>query len=248
MNIITKLNIRQKVMLVLTILAAVFLAWQIYNFVHGATAPTRPVPVVAAPGTGTPVTALAGSLPPPVVQQLPTNLDNSSLTPRQQEYLNLVREYQITKMKRQILEEQANLASAQKRIADAAKGGGLTAMNTLPGDSNWASQPTGDYQLAYLDRQAGRWTATLSQGEQYTQVRVGTKLGDGSRVVSITNQGVVLQPIEGKNITLAFQGSVNDDNDSTPGYTVSSHLLTRRAANLGVGPKPNNAQIAKMLA
>lgn len=246
MNIITKLNIRQRVMLVLTVLAAVFLAWQIYSFVHG-NGPLSPSISAPARSAGAalpaaPVAVSNNTLTPPAIQQLPAELVNPELSGHQQEYLNLVREYQITKMKRQILDEEAGLANAKKRISDAGKGGALAGLDTS--FNGEYSIPTSIYELAYLDRQAGQWSATLTQGGQYTEVRVGSHLPDGSSVISINERGVVLRPLNGKSVKLAFQGSVNVDN-SLPAYKVRSHTTgnTLSIAN----PSNSNAKIAKIL-
>lgn len=249
MNIITKLNIRQRVMLILTILASAFLAWQIYNFVHGNTAPSRPMAAVSMPvsaGKVAPLPAAGNNNPglAPVAQPLPANLASPALSSHQQEYLNLVREYQLTKMKRQILEEEAGLANAQKRIADAGKGGALAGMDNFVGDNG---SPSNGYQLAYLDRQAGEWTATISQAGQYTEVHVGTRLADGAKVISISDRGVVLRPAgDGKNLTLGFQGSVNVDN-SSPAYTVPARPVAKKDVKMLINNNPSNARIAKIL-
>ena len=242
MNIITKLNIRQRVMLVLTILAAMFLAWQIYNFVHSNSATVsapRPAVVTGAPAVQAPP-ALA---PIPQVRPLPADLANPALNNHQQEYLNLVREYQVTKMKRQILEEEAGLANAQKRIADAGKNGPLPYIDTFGGD-NLAN--SNSYRLTYLDRQAGQWTATLGINGQYIEVHTGSRLPDGSRVIVINSRGVVLQLASGKNLTVGFQGSVNVDN-TTPSYAVNKGVVANKPVKPVVSNNPNNSQIAKML-
>ena len=220
MNIITKLNIRQKVMLALTILAAVFLAWQIYHFIQGNAAPVQPsaAPVAAA---ALPVSTLP---PPVVVRQLPASAP--VLTPRQREYLNLVREYQITKMERQILEEKAGLANAQKRISDSGTNNSLSGASGI-GTSMYSNE-NNDYQLAYIDRQAGQWSATLNQGEVYKEVHVGTRLENGSKVLSINGNRVVLSLVKGKKLVLTFQGSVNVDNE-TPAYTVKAKTPVKNA-------------------
>lgn len=239
MNIITKLNIRQRVMLVLTILAAAFLTWQIYNFVHGNSAAVspRPAAVSAGPAVSMPVAAQI-----PQVRPLPADLVNPALTNHQQEYLNLVREYQVTKMKRQILEEEAGLANAQKRIVDAGKNGSLPYLDTFGNDNVSTSSR---YQLTYLDRQAGQWTATLSLNGQYTEVHVGTQLADGYRVTAISNRGVMLQADSGKRITVGFQGSVNVDSNA-PSYPVN-RITAKKTIKPVISNNPNNAQIAKML-
>ncbi|MBS0349628.1 MAG: hypothetical protein JSR33_00335 [Proteobacteria bacterium] len=257
MNIITKLNIRQKVMLILTILAAAFLIWQIYTFIHGSYN-SHPVKIVGSTATmATPVPSPAANnaagptaaTPPPVVQPVPVAAENTVLTTRQQEYLNLVREYQITKIRRQIVEEEAGLASAQKRIADAGKNGNLSGLGSINNGSAWSPNVQSDYQLAYLDRQAGEWTATLSKGDEYTEVHLGSTLADGSKVISIDHQGVVLEPIQGKNITLGFQDSVNLDTNNLSANSSSNNVrsVIEKDINSNLENKPTNAQIAKIL-
>lgn len=260
MNIITKLSVRQKIMLALTVLAAIFLAWQIYNFVHADT----PAAMVSAPAPAAP--APVTTVPPPTaLRELPPN--NPVLTVRQREYLNLVREYQITKMERQILEEKANLASAQKRISDTGRNSSLVGVSGLNNPAYGADNE--EYQLAYVDRQAGQWTATLSQGETYKEVKVGTRLDNGTKVLSINGNSVVLKLIKGKKLVLTFQGSVNVDSASASAYTVKSAAVVRKQppaavppttqvvspavpVNKVMNPPParsnsNNAKIAKML-
>lgn len=248
MNIITKLSLRQKTMLALTLLAAAFLAWQIYNFVHGNAPsqplPATPVPVVSPKAPATPMNSAVA----PAIRQLPAvDSTNMALSPRQREYLTLVREYQITKMKRQILDEQANLANAQKRIADAGRNGMALNMDI----DGYAGNSANGYQLAYLDRQAGQWTATINIGDQYKEVRVGSRLTDGSKVVSITNKGVVLRPAKGKNIVLGFQGSINIDNSNSSRSVKKTKPAAETApaakAAVATPANPNNAKIAKML-
>jgi hypothetical protein len=240
------------VMLVLTILAAAFLTWQIYHFVQGNAAP---VPPSAAPvaGAALPVSTLP---PPVVVHQVPVSAP--VLTPRQREYLNLVREYQLTKMERQILEEKAGLANAQKRISDSGANNSLSGVGSV--DTSMYGNENSDYQLAYVDRQAGQWTATLNQGEVYKEVHVGSRLENGSKVLSINGNSVVLRLVKGKKLILTFQGSVNVDND-TPGYTVKAKPAVQKTqpeaktatppvsenASANAANSQSNAKIAKML-
>ncbi len=252
MNIITKLNIRQRVMLVLTILAAAFLTWQIYNFVHG-NSPLISPPKTMGAKTSAPVSMTASKTVTlatpakaenntfsPVVQPLPTELAASDLSPRQQEYLNLVREYQITKMKRQILEEQAGLANAKKRIADAGKGNVVVAGY----DNSFAENPLplSNYQLMYVDRQAGQWTATLNQGGQYIEVHLGTRLADGSIITSIDEKEVTVRSVSGRTSELSFPGSVN-----VVDMSQGSRVHTQTNAPAMTNSNPSNAQIAKIL-
>lgn len=203
MNIITKLSIRQKVMLTLTVLAAAFLTWQIYNFVHGnsmgvqSIKPSTPHPISIKPS--------ANTLPPPPVKPLPAReTSNITLTSSQQAYLGLVREYQVTKIRRQILEEQAGLANAQKRITDASRNVTLANYGTY-GDLMNSDNVGNTYELTYLDRQAGQWTATLNRNGQYQEVHVGSHLSTAPTLFLSTIKAWYYAPLEENHDLLVFK-------------------------------------------
>ncbi len=260
MNIITKLSIRQKVMLTLTVLAAAFLTWQIYNFVHGNSMGVQPI----NPTTPHPISIKSptNTLPPPPVKPLPAReTSHVTLTASQQAYLGLVREYQVTKIRRQILEEQAGLANAQKRITDASRNGMLANYGTY-GDVLGSDSVDNAYELTYLDRQAGQWTATLNRNGKYQEVHVGTRLSDGASVVSINNKGVVLRTSRGKSRMVSFQGSINvdytnEDDKASPTTTQTPANKSPEKAAAEKNPhnlnnitntiNSNNAKIAKIL-
>ncbi len=174
-----------------------------------------------AASTSAPAAANVAVLPPPqAVNHLPpTVATNPYAEMEQQQYLDLVRQYQLTKMKRQILEEEAGVANAQKTIADASKGQASPVSGSSSFNGYAARLRTG-YQLAYLDRQAGQWVATLNQNGQYIEVREGSSLNDGWQVISITRSGVILSNGE-RQRTLGFQGSENTD-ISQNGYSISN--------------------------
>ena len=50
-----------------------------------------------------------------------------------------------------------------------------------------------DVQVVYIGQRQGRWTAMLSEGGAYFEVRTGTRLADGWEVASIDSVGVILQ-------------------------------------------------------
>ncbi len=250
MNIITKLNIRQKIMLGLTLLAAIFLVWQIYTFVHNDAAP-------GSESSSSSKSAAAGKKPLPgpdanatpskVIHELPSAENtNPALVVQQRQYLELVRQYQITKMRRQILEEQAAVANAQKRITDAGKGHDYGNLDSLVS----AGGLIAGYQLSYVDRQAGQWSATVSENGQYREVHVGSRLADGSRVVSIHSDKVVLRHRQGQKWELTFPGSPNvDENAVTPSTkkSINNRIKTNIPAQSQIKPSQSNAKIAKIL-
>ncbi len=248
MNIITKLNIRQKIMLALTLLAAIFLVWQIYTFVHNDVAPgseassSSKSAVAAKPLPGPDVNAA----PSKVIHEVPSaESTNPALVVQQRQYLELVRQYQITKMKRQILEEQAAVANAQKRISDAGKGHDYGNLDSLVG----AGGLMAGYQLSYVDRQAGQWSATLSENGQYREVHVGSRLADGSRVVSIHSDKVVLRHRQGQKWELTFPGSPNVDENAaiSSSKKSTSNGMKTNISTQQIKPGQSNAKIAKIL-
>lgn len=248
MNIITKLNIRQKIMLALTLLAAIFLVWQIYTFVHNDAAPGRESSSSSkSTAAGKPLPGPdANATPSKVIHELPSaESTNPALVVQQRQYLELVRQYQITKMKRQILEEQAAVANAQKRISDAGKGHDYGNLDSLVS----AGGLIAGYQLSYVDRQAGQWSATVSENGQYREVHVGSRLADGSRIVSIHSDKVVLRHRQGQKWELTFPGSPNvDENAAIPSTkkSINNGIKTNIPAQQ-IKPDQSNAKIAKIL-
>lgn len=168
----------------------------------------QPLPAVALPGvsvsstpqpvpTLTPTPAKPVTLPAAVVTQ-PTQPQirqmtlTMPITATQTEYLRLVNRYQIVRMKRLVVDEEAAIAQSQEKIAQLnqqiAKIGGQT--STTP--SGPVSVSITGYQLMYVDNQSGQWSATLSKGGRFIEVTSGMTLADGTRVMRINENGVVI--------------------------------------------------------
>jgi len=236
-----QLNKKQTSMLVLISLAVLFLGYQIYKLVSDdvsmSPASAKPVAQVQQSSTtgNTALTSASAaktastmkkvqssqSHASPVVMQKQTlqpvelqpTLGALPLAKNQKQYLKLVNLYALAKMKRQLLNEEADIAEAQQRIA------ALHAKTeqTITGDAHAAVTPflstsnaqgqAGQYRLSYLAQQNGSWSATLVKDGQYQQVAVGTLLLDGSKVLAISKQGVNLQ-LGKRRALVTFKGSV----------------------------------------
>lgn len=164
----------------------------------------------------------------------------SNLSAQQLEYLQLVNQYQIVRLQRMILDEQAAMAAARERITQ--EGG-----NTEPANS---ALPIGDYQtgstdykLMYIDFQKGQWTATLSKMGQYFEVTTGTLLLDGTRVIGITHQGVILQEGDQK-VFLNFFGSKIITDSALPSVSANSSSPVSAGTTILPSNTLNNYQMA----
>lgn len=135
------------------------------------------------------------------------------LSAQQQQYLNLLNQYQMLRMQRQIVNEKAAIIAAEEKIAEASQKAGSIHQGAYTDDLN-ASQ-SGTYKLIYVDNQAGQWTATLSRAGQYYEVVAGDTLPDGTRITRVSRSGVEMiyqkQPY-----ILSFYGMVADTAKASP--------------------------------
>ncbi len=228
-----KLDTKQKILLTLIIIALAYVVWQIYSmFSPGKTTAVTSVPVTTTPAasvnnpvqtenpnaikplTGVPTTSPKVSRPV-AISSIPSAPPmhmvtiSAPLSPTQAEYLRLLNRYQIEKMRRMVMEEEAAIANSQARIAvlneQTAKITGSSQSNLV---SMTQSVPTSSlgYQLVYIDYQSGQWTATLNIGGQLVEVIAGVRLSDGSKIIKIDQRGVVVRR-GGTNYLLNFYGT-----------------------------------------
>ncbi len=232
-------------MLILTVLAGIFLAWQIYSFIRGdapAETAVNNTPMHTQANTPTP----SVEEPPayPVVQELPKiDIANPALNPEQREYLNLVTQYQLAKIRRQLLEEEAAVAAAKRRIMEAEGKNLEINLNSLPNASiGNGSALVPNLQLIYVDHQAGEWSATINQRGQYREVHLGTQLPDGSRITAISQNGVALNSPSGEKIFLSFQN--NESNMSgVSGFEVNTVMNVAEPKKVISIPVVNTANV-----
>lgn len=227
-----KLDTKQKILLTLIIIALAYVIWQVYTmFAPSKTSSAVPVittpaasvnnsvqtenPSTAKPMTGVPATSLraAPNLTPnqtiPSAPPMRMLTISAPLSPTQAEYLRLLNRYQIVRMKRMVLDEEAQIATSQAKIAELNEQTAKFNGTSLPSSINM-TQPVSSislgYELVYVDYQSGQWTATLNIGGELVQVNAGTRLSDGARIVKIDQRGVVIRRA-GTNYLLNFYGT-----------------------------------------
>ncbi|MGB6976788.1 MAG: SPOR domain-containing protein [Gammaproteobacteria bacterium] len=226
-----KIDNKQKVLITLIVIALAYVLWQVYNQFFRETSAPAPA-AVSAPPAPTPTPAQlaptegatpaqqpsAAPSPPSGVQPAPKNAIpaeggftlEAPMSEYQNQYLELVNQYQLLRMQRMIEDEKANIASAEARIADINKkisgvaGGPSVTSEMVTGN---AANPTG-YKLMYIDFQSGQWSATLGKEGRFLEVNIGDILIDGTRVLSINQQGVVVEQNQHQYL-LTFFGTKN---------------------------------------
>lgn len=228
------MDTKQKTLLVVTVAAFGYLGYQVYALVKQDVSPR---PVVSQTSRADQAHLAAGNAAAPIrtanaatARQMsstavlpirknipqPTTLQRQSLVTGQKAYLRMVNEYELAKMKRRLLEEQAAIATAQHRIATLNKKTRDIDDSLVNSPSQYNDTMTGTmnsprralpYQLSYVDNQHGQWTATLSKAGRYHEVSVGSQLPDGIQIVNINRQGVTLKEGEHSEL-LTFDGIV----------------------------------------
>jgi len=211
---------RQKVVMTLIIIAVGFIAWQVYELFGGEQFTVTPTHIPEVPRTITQMRPqptqkvlptihkrpeLTASGAPATIKPAtftratqfevtPTGVtERTALSQDQSQYLHLVNQYQIVKMQRMLVEEEAAIAAAKQKISKIDKETGIVS-GTLT-DTPTAEQisPTSGYKLMYLDFQSGKWTATIRIAGRFQEVANGTHMIDGSKVINIDKRGVVMQ-------------------------------------------------------
>lgn len=199
---------KQKTMLVITIIAFGYLGYQIYGLMAGDIDDSPQVAESAHPYSMHTTyrdakepnhTTLASTVMPQEQAKAAITLQQAPLEAGQKAYLNMVNQYELAKMRRRLLDEQAAIAAAQHRIAVLNKetrevNGNLKDLKENNNDVSLVSgDHPGQFQLSYVDRQAGHWSATLNKEGRYYPVHIGSKLVGGSTITDINRQGVTLR-------------------------------------------------------
>jgi type IV pilus biogenesis protein PilP len=135
-------------------------------------------------GENTPKTAA------PTPEQLALLAQSQQL---QEEYVHLVNQYQIAQLEQKLAATNAAIAkqklSATKTYLETQKLEGNSAFKAANGATKVIP---GAMQVKYVGYYQGVWTAMVGSDDNYFEVKVGTRLPDGSTVISISNQGVIL--------------------------------------------------------
>ena len=226
---------KQKGLIALTIIAVGFLGYQVFQLVSGDVSQDIADSMIASMPTSqstqtsnefsssyTQLQRPANVEPKPMPVKTPTEKPAvsasdtmietnkqayaSAMAKSQQSYLKMINQYELAKMQRQLLDEQAMIASARNKIIQIdKKNKELGGSHNLSGLS--ASDDTGDLRLSYIDKQDNAWTATIGRGDQYQQVSVGSVLPGSYKVMKIDHSGVLLQQ-KNKRLLVTFNGNI----------------------------------------
>ncbi|MCH9770776.1 MAG: hypothetical protein K0U12_07860, partial [Gammaproteobacteria bacterium] len=211
---------KQKVILGLTVVAFGYLGYQLYelitNDLGGSVAQVNTPRVVKADPPSAPKKPFTKAMQtaatitdnsPAMLAAKPSDEDvnqHMALLRNQRAYLKLVSEYELAKMKRQLLQERVAIAEAQSRIAKL-NGGDSSFANVGMDDSVNQVMNDSNFKLSYIDHQQGKWSATLYHGGHYQTVFNGSELSDGYKVVNVNRDGVLLQ-YKDKRELITFNG------------------------------------------
>jgi septal ring-binding cell division protein DamX len=225
------LDKRQKVILGLILLALMVLIWQIYKLAGGNNTMPQAAPAVttaatvvktsstmpaAASAVRTNAIETAAMLSNAAATAPGVNSASDSMAANQQKYLELVNEYQMSEIQRMIAEDQASIAQSRYNAAEALSkiselSGGTVNLNDLAGANNQTNP--NDYELIYTGEDNGQWTATLKKNGQFNDVTAGSVLPDGAKVLTVDDNGVLLQVGTAK-MLVTFNGVTPFNTDS----------------------------------
>lgn len=200
------MDTKQKSLLILTVAALGFLGYQIFQLVNRdiTESPVMVESTTSPSPSSTVVSAhpMVQKQPVSLPKQLPIQGSSDDLSQRQHEYVQMLNQFELVKLHRQLLEEETAVATAQNQIAQLhSQTAKITGMNAY--DPNASDAPA--LALNYIDQQDGEWSATLHIGNNYQSVTRGALLSNGYQVVDISHQGVLLQKNQSREL-LTFDG------------------------------------------
>jgi len=188
-NLKLDLDKRQKIIILLILLSFVILIWQLHGFFSAKQStgfnisqsePTKSQPVFAP-----------SPMPAHAIQPIVNSAEADAV---QQKYLSLVNEYQLVEMEKMIAQDEASIAQSRAQSAESmAKIAQLTGETpNFNNTNNSSSSHSGDYELIYTGEDNHQWTATLRKQGQFNDVTAGTILPDGTKIVSVDDNGVTM--------------------------------------------------------
>ena len=197
-------NNKQRLVMILTILAFVFLGWQVYGLVNGQNTVGQIVwgrednsNIQAVPFTQKDPNKVQAStlVAPTTLDDIPKQvlLTKPQLLTNQNIYMRMLNQFELAKMQRRLLEEEVGIASAHSRIAQyndkiLKLNGGKLSMT-----DSFSSTHSDKISLAYVEKLHGQWTATINMNGDFESVHPGSRLADGREVVAINNEGLTFE-------------------------------------------------------
>ncbi len=182
-----QLDKKNKVMLILTMGAFSFLAWQLYDLLMPSS------PVSHTVGTKQVVRAeikktLTRKAPQKITRLPKSNAPLPSTS--QKRYLSLVEKIEYYKMQHQLLVQQLAVAKAKAQIAQLKLAG-----HRFVDDHSVVASPSpqgSQVKLSYLGKEGRQWVATVSDSGHFKTVSVGDHLQDGFTIIAMSDKGLTL--------------------------------------------------------
>ena len=109
----------------------------------------------------------------------------------QQQYLQLVNQYQLTEMQNKVATSQSNLLKTEIDAAKAERQAARLGL-VLPGQADNTKKGLTGVSLVYVEQKKGIWGAVLNVRGAYVNVKMGSRLLDGSVVSRINESGLVI--------------------------------------------------------
>ena len=236
------MDTKQKSLLVLTVAALGFLGYQIFQLVdRDITESPAIIESTTAPSSMTmPVNPVVRKQPQPVVMQKQptTQASSDALNQGQHAYVQMLNQFELVKLHRQLLDEETAVATAQNQIAQLHS---QTAKITGVSSDDSSVVGASAVALSYIDQQDGQWSATLHIGNDYQSVTRGSVLSNGYQVVDINRQGITLQKNQAREL-LTFDGMTALPNVPVIAKPIVAKLVVKKPV---VVVKPVATQIAK---
>jgi septal ring-binding cell division protein DamX len=252
------LDKRSKVIIGLIVVALIILIWQL-SLLFGGNVSLKPAPKIET------MSIKKAIDPRDVIARhnqetaslLATGVENTTgdnAAANQQKYLALVNEYQMLEIQRMIAQDQAAIAQSRAATAEAlakvAQAGGTASAADL-GMNDASVNNTSDYELIYTGEDNGEWTATLKKNGQFNDVTTGSTLPDGAKILSVDDNGVLIQSGNQKRL-VTFNGVMPVDSNAAIAAPQQATTVVKPIISAEVekeAPKPAAATLeAKSLA
>lgn len=248
------LDKRQKVLVVLVVIAVIILAWQAYEFIGPKVFASQ----VAASNASAKAmlnqqdSQTANALTNAAQVVGPTGASSSQIQANQQQYMQLITQYQMAQIKRMIAQDNEAIAQANYSAAQA-----MNNISKISGNTDGVSsmQPdnvssSGDYQLVYTGEQNNQWTATLRKDGQFHDVTAGSQLPDGTQVLSVDDNSVLIQEGTAKKLVTFHGITVLSATAATttvdPNTSIASPAPAEVATTTEASPQPQVKAKAKV--
>ncbi|MCD6047148.1 MAG: hypothetical protein K0S08_795 [Gammaproteobacteria bacterium] len=222
---------KQRVISIILALVVIVLIWQVVDLFSSPGSGAPPTSVVKTPAST--ATTAASSAPATTasignIPQAAVANTTDAISPYQKKYLQLLEEYKVVELQKQIAADKQAIAVSQAATVEALNKinqlGGVSDLSAVDASdsSNAASAQKTDnnqaYSLVYTGLQDNDWTATVKQGSNTYDVMVGTVLNGKEKVIDINSNEVVLQD-ENNTTHLTFDGvtvTPNKPKESAP--------------------------------